>query len=106
MTGYKVTSDMISRGFTKFDIISKLDDPESYGHERVRLIRACRTKSSWPTGQPVKKCRRKLHLPSRGTSCWIRFREIKRFLIIKVKCGVKRGSPGKECLIRASVALQ
>lgn len=38
MSGYKVTSDMIQRGFSKFDIISKLDDPESFGHERVRLI--------------------------------------------------------------------
>lgn len=37
MKGYKVTSDMIKRGFTRFEIISKLDDPEAYGHETIRL---------------------------------------------------------------------
>lgn len=36
VSGYKVTSEMIQRGFSKFSIISKLDDPEAYGHERIR----------------------------------------------------------------------
>ncbi len=56
MSGYKVTSDMIRRGFQKFDIISKLDDPESYGHERVRLIRCMPDKiqlANWTAGEEV-----------------------------------------------------
>ncbi len=56
MSGYKVTSDMIRRGFQKFDIISKLDDPESYGHERVRLIRCMADKiqlANWTAGEEV-----------------------------------------------------
>jgi hypothetical protein len=38
MTGYKVTSQMIQRGFEKFEIISALEDPEAYGYERIRLM--------------------------------------------------------------------
>ena len=34
---YKVTSDMIERGFKKFEVISELDDPEAYGYERIRF---------------------------------------------------------------------
>ena len=37
MNGYKVTSDMIKRGFKRFEIITDLEDPEAYGHERIRL---------------------------------------------------------------------
>ncbi|WP_010295878.1 phage tail tube protein [Clostridium senegalense] len=37
MNGYKVTSDMIKRGFKRFEIISCLEDPEAYGYERIRL---------------------------------------------------------------------
>lgn len=37
ITGYKVTSSMIQRGFERFEIIVALEDPEAYGHERVRL---------------------------------------------------------------------
>lgn len=37
MTGYKVTSAMIERGFEKFEIITSLEDPEAYGYERIRL---------------------------------------------------------------------
>jgi len=37
MNGFKVTSEMIQRGFGKFEIISKLADPESDGFERIRL---------------------------------------------------------------------
>ena len=38
MSGFKVTSAMIQRGFQKFEVISKLDDPEAYGYERIRLM--------------------------------------------------------------------
>ncbi|WP_017752523.1 phage tail tube protein [Clostridium tyrobutyricum] len=44
MNGYKVTSDMIKRGFKKFEIITKLDDPEAYGHESIRLMNCMPTK--------------------------------------------------------------
>jgi hypothetical protein len=37
MGGFKVTSVMLQRGFGKFEIISKLADPESQGFERIRL---------------------------------------------------------------------
>jgi len=37
VSGFKVTSDMIRRGFSKFTIIVKLNDLESYGHETIRL---------------------------------------------------------------------
>lgn len=37
ISGLKVTSGMIQRGFSKFQIISKLEDPESFGTERIRL---------------------------------------------------------------------
>lgn len=37
ITGYKVTSEMIERGFKKFEIIQALEDPEAYGYERIRL---------------------------------------------------------------------
>jgi hypothetical protein len=37
ITGYKITSAMIERGFDKFEIISALEDPEAYGYERIRL---------------------------------------------------------------------
>lgn len=37
MSGYKITSAMIERGFKKFEIISALEDPEAYGYERIRL---------------------------------------------------------------------
>lgn len=38
MTGYKVTSEMIQQGFEKFELIYALEDPEAYGHERIRLM--------------------------------------------------------------------
>ncbi|MZK53678.1 phage tail tube protein [Clostridium beijerinckii] len=37
VSGYKVTSAMIERGFDKFEIIAALEDPEAYGYERIRL---------------------------------------------------------------------
>ncbi|MEK4236464.1 phage tail tube protein [Paenibacillus sp. NPDC058367] len=56
ISGYKITSGMIQRGFSKFDIISKLEDPEAYGFERVRLIR-CMPDSiqlaNWTAGEEV-----------------------------------------------------
>ena len=36
-SGYKVTSKMIQQGFERFELIVTLEDPEAYGHERVRL---------------------------------------------------------------------
>ncbi|MDI6872280.1 MAG: phage tail tube protein [Bacillota bacterium] len=38
LSGYKVTSDAIIQGFEKFELVSKLADPEAYGHERIRLM--------------------------------------------------------------------
>lgn len=37
-SGYKVTSKMIEQGFERFELIVTLEDPEAYGHERVRLM--------------------------------------------------------------------
>jgi len=56
MSGYKVTSDMIRRGFTKFDIYNTLGDPEAYGFERVRLINCVPDKlqlANWTAGEEV-----------------------------------------------------
>lgn len=36
-SGYKVTSEMIQQGFERFELIVALEDPEAWGHERVRL---------------------------------------------------------------------
>lgn len=56
ISGYKVSSSMLQREFSKFDIISKLDDPEAYGHETIRLIR-CMPDSmqiaNWTAGEEV-----------------------------------------------------
>ena len=35
--GYHVTSDMIERDFSRFDLIVCLEDEEAYGFERIRL---------------------------------------------------------------------
>ncbi|MBB6730053.1 phage tail tube protein [Cohnella zeiphila] len=56
MSGYKVTSDMIRRGFAKFDVINKLDDPEAYGFERIRLVGCVADKlqlANWTAGEEV-----------------------------------------------------
>lgn len=37
-SGYKVTSKMIELGFKRFELIVTLEDPEAWGHERVRLM--------------------------------------------------------------------
>ncbi|WP_394870567.1 phage tail tube protein [Clostridium butyricum] len=44
LKGWKVTSEMIKRGFSKFEILSELDDPEAYGYERIRLKNCRATK--------------------------------------------------------------
>lgn len=56
MSGFKVTSDMIRRGFEKFEIISKLADPEAYGHERIRLMNVMPDRiqlANWTAGEEV-----------------------------------------------------
>ncbi|AZS14239.1 phage tail tube protein [Paenibacillus motobuensis] len=56
MSGYKVTSDMITRGFQKFSIINKLDDPEAYGFERIQLNGCMVDKiqlANWTAGEEV-----------------------------------------------------
>lgn len=56
MSGYKVTSDMIARGFQKFSIIHKLDDPEAYGFERIQLNNCMVDKivlANWTAGEEV-----------------------------------------------------
>lgn len=67
ISGYKVTSKMIQdhqwaegpRGVpTKTEIITKLDDPEAYGHERVRLKNVKFDKvtlANWKVGEIVKE---------------------------------------------------
>lgn len=35
--GYHITSAMIQRDFKRFELIASLEDPESYGYERIRL---------------------------------------------------------------------
>lgn len=37
-SGYHITSDMIKRDFKRFEFIVALEDPEAYGHERIRLM--------------------------------------------------------------------
>lgn len=56
MSGFKVTSDMIKRGFARFTIISKLDDSEAYGFERVELqgVMVDRLQlANWSAGEEV-----------------------------------------------------
>ncbi|WP_055107255.1 phage tail tube protein [Paenibacillus ihumii] len=56
MSGYKVTSDMIQRGFQKFNIIQKLEDPEAYGFERIELKNCMVDRiqlANWTAGEEV-----------------------------------------------------
>jgi len=56
--GLKMTSKMIQKGFDDFEIISKLDDPEAYGHERIRLkncIVGSLTLAGWKAGEIVEE---------------------------------------------------
>ncbi|GMX60837.1 MULTISPECIES: phage tail tube protein [Paenibacillus] len=58
VSGFKVTSFMLEKGFTKFEIISKLADPESYGFERVRLVNVIPDRlqlANWTAGEEVKE---------------------------------------------------
>ena len=58
MSGFKITSDMIAKGFAKFEILSKLGDPESYGFERIRLLSVMPDKlqlANWTAGEEVKE---------------------------------------------------
>ncbi|SHK92836.1 phage tail tube protein [Desulforamulus aeronauticus] len=58
MSGFKVTSDLLQRGFSKFELVSKLADPESYGHERVRLKNVMVDElqlANWTSGEEVKE---------------------------------------------------
>jgi len=56
LTGFHITSSHIQRGFSRFEIVSKLADPEAYGFERVRLP-LCMADSiklaNWKAGEPV-----------------------------------------------------
>jgi hypothetical protein len=56
MSGFKVTSEMILRGFSRFEIISKIADPEAYGHERVRLQNVMVDRiqlANWTAGEEI-----------------------------------------------------
>ncbi|HOV80757.1 MAG TPA: phage tail tube protein [Bacillota bacterium] len=56
MSGFKVTSEMIQRGFSKFEIVSKLADPEAYGCERIRLMNVMPDRlqlANWTAGEEV-----------------------------------------------------
>ncbi len=56
MSGFKVTSSMIQRGFGKFEVITKLDDPEAFGVERIRLQNVMVDKlqlANWTAGEEV-----------------------------------------------------
>lgn len=58
VSGFKVTSAMLQRGFSKFEIISKLNDPEAYGHERIRLMNVMPDElqlANWTAGEEVKE---------------------------------------------------
>ncbi|MNP82792.1 hypothetical protein D3C76_1815480 [compost metagenome] len=47
---------MIQRDFSKFDILSKLEDPEAYGYETIRLIRCMPDEvqlANWTAGEEV-----------------------------------------------------
>jgi len=44
--GFKVSSKMIQLGFSKFEILATLEDPEAYGFERIRLINCKASKVS------------------------------------------------------------
>ncbi|MBB6673019.1 phage tail tube protein [Cohnella nanjingensis] len=56
MSGYKISSAMIEQGFKKFNIISRLDDPEAYGFERIELENCMVDKvqlANWTAGEEV-----------------------------------------------------
>lgn len=56
MSGFKVTSAMLQRSFSKFEVISKLNDPEAYGYERIRLMNVMPDRlqlANWTAGEEV-----------------------------------------------------
>lgn len=56
MSGFKVTSAMLQKGFSKFSVISKLDDPEAFGFERIRLDNVMPDRlqlANWTAGDEV-----------------------------------------------------
>ncbi|MDO7787523.1 phage tail tube protein [Desulforamulus aquiferis] len=56
MSGFKVTSAMLQQGFDKFEIVSKLADPEAYGFERIRLKNVMADElqlANWTAGEEV-----------------------------------------------------
>lgn len=58
ISGFKVTSDMINRGFEKFTLMSKLDDPDAYGFERITINNVMLDKLqlvNWTAGEEVKE---------------------------------------------------
>jgi hypothetical protein len=58
ISGFKVTSDMIARGFDKFELISKLEDPEAFGYETITLKNVMLDKlqlANWTAGEEVKE---------------------------------------------------
>jgi len=58
ISGFKVTSAMLQQGFSKFEIVSKLDDPEAYGYERIRLKNVIPDElqlANWTAGEEVKE---------------------------------------------------
>lgn len=58
ISGFKVTSDMIARGFDKFELISKLEDPEAFGFETITLRNVMLDKlqlANWTAGEEVKE---------------------------------------------------
>jgi hypothetical protein len=58
MAGFKVTSRMLEREFGKFEVISKIDDPEAFGYERIRLMNVMVDElelANWTAGETVKE---------------------------------------------------
>ncbi|MZQ83614.1 phage portal protein [Paenibacillus sp. 5J-6] len=58
LSGFKVTSDMIARGFDKFSLVSKLNDPDAYGFERITLNNVMLDKlqlANWTAAEEVKE---------------------------------------------------
>lgn len=58
VSGFKVTSDMITRGFERFELMSKLEDPEAFGFETITLKNVMLDKlqlANWTAGEEVKE---------------------------------------------------
>lgn len=62
ISGYKVTSELqqalLANPTAQFQIISKLDDPEAYGTERIRVSKVKFTSNNlanWRTGEVVEE---------------------------------------------------